>query len=566
MHSSNSWLQSLPFLQWPRLTPELLKGELLAGLTVGLMVVPQGIAYALLAGMPLVAGLYASLLPALVAVLFSASPRLSVGPTALSCLLVTASLSGLAEPGTLQWIQLAAWLALMSGLLQIGVGLLRSGWLLSLVNAPVLMAFTQGAGLLIIASQVLTMLGMPNSWTLALHSPSLHLPSLLFGAGSYGVLLLARQWSRTIPSVLVLVILAGFLSLWTGFEASGGRVIGDLPSGLPALALPAWPGTDALGRLLLPTLMITLVSFLETASSARVDSRDQGQRWNREQDLIGHGLAKMVAGISGAFPTSTSFSRSVLNRYAGARTGWSVIFSVAVVALALLFTPLLHSVPMPVLAAVVVAAVQSLLVPSDFVKLWRISRVEASIALVTLVITLLSAPRLYWGVLAGVVMSLSYFLYLRLHPRIIEVGLHPDGSLRDRHLWNLPPLAPLTYALRMDAELDFASANDFERNITQYLTKHPGTRAVMLIAHPINQIDATGVETFGSLRSQLEEQGVSLHLVGLKLPVERALKAAGFLEPMEGLSVYRTEADALIAATMLTELHAVSGAGEPLPP
>lgn len=563
MHSSNDWQRHLPFLQWPRLTPSLLRGELLAGVTVGLMLVPQGIAYALLAGMPLIAGLYASLLPALIAVLFSASPRLSVGPTALSCLLVSASLSGLAEPGSARWIELAALLAMMSGVLQVGVGLLRSGWLLSLVNAPVLMAFTQGAGLLIIGSQVLTLLGLPNDWTAVFKGPSLHLPSLAFGVGSYLALAMLRRWSRTFPSVLVLVVLAALVSVWTGFEASGGRVIGDLPSGLPPLAMPRWPGTDTLTSLLMPTLMITLVSFLETASSARIDSREQGQRWNREQDLIGHGLAKMAAGMSGAFPTSTSFSRSVLNRYAGARTGWSVVFSVAVVALALLFTPMLHSVPMPVLAAVVVAAVQSLLAPSEFVKLWRVSRVEAGIAVVTFAITLLAAPRLYWGVLAGVVMSLSYFLYLRLNPRIIEVGLHPDGSLRDRNLWNLPPLAPSTYALRMDAELDFASANDFERNITQYLVAHPGTRHVMLIAHPINQIDATGVETFGTLIGQLAVQNITLHLVGLKLPVERSLKAAGLLAPMAMLKTYRTESEALVETDRLKAAQVPQGQSTP---
>ena len=548
MDSSQPWKRLLPFLQWPRLAPELLRGEVLAGLTVGLMLVPQGIAYAHLAGMPLVAGLYASLLPALVAVLFSASPRLSVGPTALSCLLVTASLAGLAEPGSSRWIELAAWLALMSGVLQIGVGFLRAGWLLSLVNAPVLMAFTQGAGLLIIGSQVLTLLGLPNDWSQLLKGPALHLPSLAFGIGSYIALALLRRWSRTFPSVLVLVVAAALISVWSGFEASGGLVIGDLPTGLPPLSVPSWPGMETLASLLLPALMITLVSFLETASSARIDSRDQGQRWNREQDLIGHGLAKMVAGLSGAFPTSTSFSRSVLNRYAGARTGWSVIFSCAVVALALVFTPMLHAVPMPVLAAIVVAAVQSLLAPSEFVKLWRVSRVEAGIAVVTFVITVLSAPRLYWGVLAGVVMSLSRFLFLRLNPRIIEVGLHSDGSLRDRHLWNLPPLAPLTYAFRMDADLDFASANDFERNVSQYLASHPETRNIILIAHPINQIDATGVETLGMLLAQLTAQNITVHLVGLKLPVEGPLRAGGLLAPSDHLKTYRTESEVLSAA------------------
>jgi sulfate permease, SulP family len=563
MTISVQWRQRLPFLQWPRPTPALMRSEALAGLTVGLMLVPQGIAYALLAGMPLVTGIYASLLPALVAVLFSASPRLSVGPTALSCLLISASLTGLAAPGSLQWMALAAWLALLSGALQVALGLLRSGWLLSLVNAPVLMAFTQGAAVLIIGSQLLAMLGLQGGWTEAISKPVLHLPSLAFGVVSYLVLLLARRWSKTFPSVLVVVVAAAAVSAWAGFEAAGGKVIGDLPSELPGLVWPTWPGWGAMSQLIMPTLMLTLVSFLETASSARVDSRGNGVRWDREQDLIGHGLAKISAGLSGAFPTSTSFSRSALNRYAGAQTGWSVVFSVLVVGLALMFAPLLHSVPMPVLAAVVIAAVQGLISPSEFVKLWRVSRPEAGIALVTFAVTVVSAPRLYWGVITGVVMALSHFLFMRLNPRIIEVGLHPDGSLRDRHLWNLPPLGPSTYALRMDEALDFAAANDFERTISLYLAKHPDTRHVMLIAHPINRIDATGVEAFATLRAQLDSLGIVLHLVGLKLPVEQSLKSAGLLTLGPGLKTYRTEAEALHSAWETADPSAAATAAEP---
>ena len=540
-----------------------MRSEALAGLTVGLMLVPQGIAYALLAGMPLVTGIYASLLPALVAVLFSASPRLSVGPTALSCLLISASLTGLAAPGSLQWMALAAWLALLSGALQVALGLLRSGWLLSLVNAPVLMAFTQGAAVLIIGSQLLAMLGVQGGWTEAISKPVLHLPSLAFGVVSYLVLLLARRWSKTFPTVLVVVVAAAAVSAWAGFEAAGGKVIGDLPSELPGLVWPTWPGWGAMSQLIMPTLMLTLVSFLETASSARVDSRGNGVRWDREQDLIGHGLAKISAGLSGAFPTSTSFSRSALNRYAGAQTGWSVVFSVLVVGLALMFAPLLHSVPMPVLAAVVIAAVQGLISPREFVKLWRVSRPEAGIALVTFAVTVVSAPRLYWGVITGVVMALSHFLFMRLNPRIIEVGLHPDGSLRDRHLWNLPPLGPHTYALRMDEALDFAAANDFERTISLYLAKHPDTRHVMLIAHPINRIDATGVEAFATLRAQLDSLGIVLHLVGLKLPVEQSLKSAGLLTLGPGLKTYRTEAEALHSAWETADPSAAATAAEP---
>jgi sulfate permease, SulP family len=539
----------LPFLAWPRPSGAVLRGDAVAGITVGLMVIPQGVAYAALAGMPLITGIYASMLPALVAVLFSGSVRLSVGPTALTCLLVSASLTGLAEPGSASWIELAVWLALLSGLLQVVLGLVRFGWLLNLVNAPVLMAFTQGAALLIIASQLPALLGLSGGWAALAQPQTVYLPALAFGLGSVVFLLLARRWRATFPSVLLLVVVSAGLSAGLGFAPGGGAVIGALPQGLPGFYVPSWPGWATLGQLLLPTLVISLVSFLETASSAKVDSSRRGQRWDQDQDLIGQGLAKLVSGFSGAFPTSASFSRSALLLHSGAQTGWATVFSVALVGVALvLLTPWLQHVPLAVLAAVVVVAVAGLLQPLAFVRLWAVSRVEAVIAGTTLVVTVLTAPRLYWGVLAGVLMSLSHFLYLRLHPRIIEVGLHADGSLRDRHLWHLPPLAPATFALRMDAALDFATASAFEHAVTRYLGEHPGTRHVVLVAHPINWIDATGAEGFGRLRTVLNEQGVTLHLVGIKLPVETVLRTAGHLSEGPRLRLYRTEADMLRAA------------------
>ncbi len=539
----------LPFLNWPRPTGELLRSEALAGLAVGLMVIPQGVAYAVLAGMPPVTGIYASILPALLAVLFSASTRLSVGPTALTCLLVSAGLTGLAAPGSAEWVQLAIWLALLTGLLQLALGFMRFGWLLNLVNAPVLTAFTQAAAVLIIASQLPDLLGLRDWASLASNAlQAWHLPSLAFGLGTLALLLLARRWRPAFPSVLLIVLAAAGLSRGLGFEAAGGQVVGALPAGLPALSLPALPEWSVLGQLLLPTLVITLVSFLETASSAKVDNERRGTRWDQDQDLIGQGLGKLAAGFSGAFPTSSSFSRSALNLYAGARTGWATVFSAVVVLLALwLFIPVLRHVPQAVLAAIVVAAVLGLIKPREFLRLWRIARVEALIAGATFLITLLVSPQLYWGVLAGVLMSLSHFLYQRLHPRIIEVGLHADGSLRDRHLWKLPPLAANTYALRMDAALDFAAAAGFERAIVEFLAAHPQTRHVCLFAQPINHIDATGVDALLKLSAQLRQQGVLLHISGMKLPVERTLLQAGWKLADPAHRLYRTETEAVAA-------------------
>ncbi len=541
----------LPFLQWPRPDAALLRGELGAGLTVAVLMIPQSVAYAGLAGMPLATGLYAAFLPALAAVLFSGSTRLSVGPSALSSVLVGASLVGLAQPGSAQWVALAAWLALLAGAIQIGLGAAGAAWVLNLVSSPVLAGFSQAAALLIIASQIPTLIGLQGSLSSLLSSPSFDTTATGFGLGSALLFALGKRYAPRFPTVLTVIAAAGAFSYFSGY-ASHGAVIGSMPAGLPVFYWPGWPGWDALGALLVPALVITLVSSLEMASSAKIESQRDGKRWDAGQDLIGQGMGKLAAALSGSFPTSTSFSRSAITLFAGAKTGWATVFATAVVLVVLLFLmPALSPVPSAVLAAVVVTAVAGLFKPQTLLHLWRIDRVEALTGMVTFGVTVLTAPRIYWGVLTGVVMGLSHFLYLRLHPRIIEVGLHPDGSLRDRHLWKLPPLAQQFYGLRMDDELDFASASAFERAIVEHLVAHPEVRHVAMFAQPMNRVDTTGVEVFTQLRKTLQQRGIHLHISGLKLPVERVLRKAGALDDGPLLGVYRTDAEALQAFARL---------------
>jgi sulfate permease, SulP family len=544
--------QYFPFLSWPRPDAALLRGELAAGLTVALVMVPQSVAYAGLAGMPLVTGLYAALLPALLAVMFGSSTRLSVGPAALTCVLIAASLNGLAVPGSAEWVNLAVWLAILSGLMQLALGAGALGWVLNLVSSPVLTGFTQAAALLIMASQLPTFLGLQGPLASLLDAPRFDFAALGFGATSLAALILGKRYAPRLPMVLLVVALAGLVSWWSAYSAGGGAIIGALPAGLPSLYWPSFTGWDTLGALLVPAAVIALVSFLETASSAKIEAHQGGKLWNNNQDLIGQGVAKLASAFSGSFATSTSFSRSAIALHAGAKTGWSAVATVVCVLLALLLLmPLLHHVPRAVLSAVVIAAVMGLLKPEQLLQLWRIDRVEAMTAAVTFAVTLLTAPRIYWGVLAGMLMGLVHFLYLRLHPRIIEVGLHPDGSLRDRHLWQLPPLAPQLYALRMDAELDFASASAFERAITEHLALHPEVRHVCLFAQPINRIDATGVEVFGQMLSALKVRGVTLHISGIKLPIETVLRRVDALVEGPLLHMYRTDADTLLALQKL---------------
>jgi SulP family sulfate permease len=545
----------LPFLAWPRPDRSTLRGEFIAGLTVAMFVLPQGVAYAALAGMPLVTGIYASFVPALVGVLFSASARLSVGPTALTSLLIGASLGPLAIPGSADWVSLAVWLALMSGAIQLTMGATRLGWLLKLVNSPVLIGFTQGASVLIVVSQLPALLGFTgrpmSQW---LSGPPPDWTALAFGLGTMALLWLAKvRWPR-LPAAMVVVALGAVISAAIGYALRGGAVVGALPIGLPALYLPGAISLQTFGTLLLPAMMITLVSFLETASSAKVDNARAGKLWNENQDLIGQGLAKIASGFTGGFATSSSFSRSAINLYAGAKTGWATVVCVAIIALALLWAmPLLYHVPQAVLAGLVTLAILGVVKPSAFVQLWRVSRIEAATAVATFVLTIATAPAIYWGVLAGLAMSVSHYMYRHLHPRIIEVGLHPDGSLRDRHLWHLPLLAPKLYALRMDAELDFASASTLERAVSLMLAERPELTDVCLFAHPINRVDITGAEVFGSIRKLLESRGVRLHVAALKLPALTVLERAGLLTPGPLFFSYRTDAEALAALRARTD-------------
>jgi len=509
------------------------------------------VAYAALAGMPLVTGIYAALFPALIAVLFSSSARLSVGPTALTSVLVGASLAPLAVPGSDEWVALAVWLTLLSGVMQVLLGAVRFGWLLRLVNSPVLMGFTQGAAVLITLSQLPALLGFTGrSYAQLLSGPPPDYYAIAFGLGGMAMLWLGKRFAPKLPTTMLLVAVSAAISYAVGYALQGGAVIGALPSGLPSLYIPHLVPGVSLGALLLPAFLVTLVSFLETASSAKVDNAKAGTLWNENQDLIGQGLAKISSGLTGAFPTSSSFSRSAITLYAGAQTQWATLFSVAVVAAALLWAmPLLYNVPQAVLASVVVTATLGLLKPRAFVALWKVSRIEATISVATFALTIASAPQIYWGVLGGLLAALAHYMYRHLHPRIIEVGLHPDGSLRDRRLWQLPLLAPRLYALRMDAELDFASASTLERAINTALAERPGLTDVCLFAQPINRVDITGAEVFGSIRRALENKGVKLHVSGLKLPAQQVLESAGLLSPGPLLFSYRTDAEALAALT-----------------
>lgn len=554
----------LPFLAWPRPTSDTLFADVRAGLTLGLILVPQAVAYAMLAGMPPITGLYAALIPPVISVLWGSCQLLGAGPVALTSMLVAGSLSGLAWAGSPRWVELAIWLALMSGAIQILVGALRLGMIVNFLPATVVGAFTQAAAVLIALSQLPAMFGTDTAGVVemarSIHAgqPAISIDwmGLAFGVGTFVFLMALKKYSRRLPIVLAAALVCGLVSWLTGYAARGGAVVGELPAGLPSFAVPSLLSWEDYRALLPAAIVIAIVSFVEALSSAKTISRAQRQRWDEDQEFVGQGLAKLASAFSGAFPVSASFSRSALNLYVGARTGWSALFAFICVLFSLLFlTGAIAHLPRAFLAAVIVVPVIGLVVPGFFVRLWRTSRAEALIAGATFVATLVSAPQLQWGVLVGFILSLTYFMYQRAHPRIIEVGVHQDGTLRDRERLSLPQMAPDLLAVRMDAALSFVTAAPLERFITSRCRKDASIRRVLLHAGPINSLDTTGVDTLAFLIGTLRDQGVQVYLSGVKKQVEDVMDAAGVTQLLPPDHLFRTEGEAIRVLTAAPAAH-----------
>lgn len=543
-----------PFLNWPRPTAAELAADARAGFTLGLILVPQAVAYAMLAGMPPITGLYAALVPPVISVLWGSCQLLGAGPVALTSMLVAGSLAGLAAAESARWVELAIWLSLMAGAIQILIGATRLGMVVNFLPGAVVGAFTQAAAVLIILSQLPAMLGL--SWSAARTAmahgdaagvlASIDWTAFAFGVGTLVFLVALKKHSKRLPIVLAAALATGVISWAIGYGARGGAVVGALPAGLPQFTVPKLLDWEDYRSLLPAAAVIALVSFVEALSSAKTISRSTRKRWDENQEFIGQGLAKLASGLSGAFPVSASFSRSALNLFVGARTGWSALFAFACVLASLLFlTPAIAHLPRAFLAAVIIVPVTNLIAPGFFVRLWRTSRPEACIAAATAAATLVAAPQLQWGVLAGFILSLGYFLYQRSHPRIIEVSVHADGTLRDRQRFGLPPLAEDLLAVRMDAALSFVTANQLEHFIIERCRAEPDIRRVLIYAGPINSIDVTGVDTLTYIIGTLRDQGVSVYLAGIKKQVEDVLETAGVIRLLPAEHVFRTEREAI---------------------
>lgn len=533
---------------------DTLRRDLLAGITVSLVAIPQSLAYAQLAGVPAYYGLYAALLPTIVGTLFGSSSQLSTGPVAMTSLLTAASIAPLAAHGSDTFHAYVILLALISGLFQIVFGVLRIGVLLNFLSHPVLMGFINAAALIIGMSQLPALLGisMHNSghfladiWHVISHIDALHELSLGFGAAAIVMLAGFKRLAPKLPGVLITVALLTGASYLVHYADLGGRVIGEIPRGLPEFSVPPvdWKATMDL----LPAgFVIALISFMEAMSSAKVIAIKTRQPWDENKELIGQGLAKVAAAFSQSMPVSGSFSRSALNLAADARTGLSSVISALFVLLTLLFlTPLLYHLPKPVLAAIIMMAVFGLINIRALANAWRAKRDDGIAAAVTFVTTLAFAPNIQNGILTGIILSLSLLLYRMMRPRIALLGMHSDATLRDSERHQLPPLHSSLGALRFDGALRFVNVAYFEDALLRLERENPEMTCILVKASGINDIDASGVEMLLNLVGRFKSSGVTLVFSGIKKQVADVMDRTGLTQAIGRENIFATDLEAL---------------------
>jgi SulP family sulfate permease len=539
-----------PFLAWPRPNKQTLHDDVFAGITVALIVIPQSLAYAQLAGLPAYYGLYASLLPAIVGVLFGSSAQLSTGPVAMTSLLTAASIAPLAPLGSDAFIAHAVLLALLSGLFQLGFGLLRMGMAINLLSQPVLMGFINAAAIIIALAQLPPLVGMSarhtehfllDTWHVIANLDLMHGISLLFGAGAIALLLGFKRYTPKLPGVLIAAVVLTAVSYAIGFADLGGRVVGAVPSGIPKFVTPTidWETTK---QLLPAAFVIALISFMEAMSSCKVIAIKTKRHWNENQELIGQGLAKIAAAFNHTMPVSGSFSRSALNLQSNAHSGISGLVTAMFVLLTLLFfTPLLYHLPKPVLAAIIMLAVFNLINFRNFRRAWRASRDDGIAAAVTFATTLLFAPNIQDGILSGIIVSLCLHLYRGMQPRVAIVSLHEDGTLRDAARFRLQPVHPAIGIVRLDASLNFVTAAALENAVLKLERDKPQLKFILLTAGGINDLDASGAELLFKLSERLGQSGITLALSAAKKQVQEVIERTGLDAAIGGANIYATD-------------------------
>ena len=551
------WLPSLPVLQWGRAYNRgMLLSDGVAALIVTIMLIPQSLAYAMLAGLPPEVGLYASVAPLLLYAVFGTSRVLAVGPVAVVSLMTAAAIGQHAVAGTPEYWAVAITLAFLSGLLLLAMGLLRLGFLANFLSHPVISGFISASGILIAASQLKTLMGVKAEGhnfvdlglSLLSQMDQTHVLTLVIGAVTVAFLFWVRSGLKPLLQRLgmnpraadvvaktgpVAAIAVTTLLTWAlDWQGQGVKIVGAVPQGLPPFTLPLWD-LGLWQQLLVPALLISVVGFVESVSVGQTLAAKRRQRIEPDQELVALGSSNLSATFTGGFPVTGGFARSVVNFDAGAQTPAAGVFTAAGITLASLFlTPALYYLPQATLAATIVVAVLSLVDFSILRKTWNYAKSDFVAVLATLVATL--SVGVETGLVVGVGVSLALYLYRTSRPHMAEVGLVAGTE----HFRNVQRhhvvVSPRVLSLRVDESLYFANSRALEDRINSAVASRPGLEHVVLQCSAINDIDASALESLEAIDLRLRGAGVRLHLSEVKGPVMDRLNSTEFLHGLSG--------------------------------
>ena len=559
----------LPILDWaPHYSQTSLTNDLIAAVIVTIMLIPQSLAYALLAGLPAEVGLYASIAPLILYAVFGTSRTLAVGPVAVVSPMTAAPVGKLAAGGTREYLGAAIAMAVASGLMLLAMGVLRLGFIANFLSHPVISGFISASGILIATSQVPALLGIKASGHtlpeilqgIVSHLGAINPYTLILGAfatvflwwarSRMKAVLLRRGLSAGLTSVLVRAapVAAGALTTllaWAfGLGAQGVSLVGEVPAGLPRPALP--PLDPALwSAILMPAALISLVGYVETVSVAQTLAAKRRQRIDPDQELVALGVSNLGAGLSGGFPVTGGFARSVVNFDAGAETPAAGAFTAIGMALATLFlTPLLYHLPKATLAATIVVAVLGLVDLGAMRRTWRVNRADAVATATTILVTLLFGVEP--GIASGVALSILLHLWRTSRPHFAVIGQVPGTE----HFRNIARhnvvTVPEVLSIRVDEALYFPNARWLEDTVMAQVAADPAIRSVVLNCVAVNDVDSSAIESLEAINSRLKDAGVRLHLAEVKGPVMDRLRRTHFLEDLTGF-VHLTHYDAMQA-------------------
>lgn len=512
------------------------KGDINAGVTVAIMLIPQGMAYAVLAGMPPVYGLYASIVPLLLYAIFGTSRQLAVGPVAMVSLLILAGVGELAEVGSDRFIHLAIMTALGVGMFQFLMGIFRMGFLVNFLSHPVLSGFTSAAAIIIGASQIKNLLGVDVGQSKQVHNILIGLiqnfgeidpGTAILGVGSVITIIMIKKWKKTFPSALLVVVMGTLVTAFFGLNGFGVSIVGEVPKGLPSFEMPGLNLSDF--RALLPIIMvISLVSYMESIAVAKAIANKKGYKVNANQELVALGSANLGGALFQAFPTTGGFSRTAVNDQSGAKTTIASIFTAILIGLTVLFlTPLFYYLPNAVLAAIIMVAVAGLFDSKEMVHLWKTDKKDLSMLLVTFIATLFLG--IEEGIAIGVALSLGIMIYTSTKPHYAEVGkLGTTNNYRNVKRYPNANTEKNILIYRFDSNLYFANVEYFRETMDEKIKgRGKDLELVILDASAINDIDSTGIHALQEMIKDLNSRKITFYMSGVIGPVRDKLKMCG---------------------------------------